>query len=250
MVEIAKTEFKEQLHPMVSQLADLILGQWSTHLNLSTYTIPEDLGYVEGKLEGEKLTIQNYCYQTPQLRKLHLELAKVGKSLDILHCVMFPNPAYSIPIFGCDIVVGKGEVSAAIADLSPVNPDKSLPPEYQEALDSLPSFNFTQVRQLPDWGDIFSNYVLFIRPSNAEEVAEFLKIVEEFLTIHTKFSAIAKPADIDTQQSNFTRQHYYCTKQRQNDKTRRVLEKAFGSNWAETYFNKILFDLPIENNVR
>ncbi|MEO1635862.1 MAG: phycocyanobilin:ferredoxin oxidoreductase, partial [Cyanobacteria bacterium J06631_9] len=30
----------------------------------------------------------------------------------------------------------------------------------------------------------------------------------------------------------------------QNDKTRRVLEKAFGSQWAERYMTTVLFDLP------
>lgn len=244
MIEIAKTELREQLHPMISQLAEIILTQWSNNLILSPYQIPSELGYVEGKLEGEKITIQNHCYQTPQLRKLHLELAKVGKNLDVLHCVMFPNPAYTLPIFGCDIVVGRGEVSAAIVDLSPVSLDHSLPENYQQALASLPELNFSQVRQLPEWGDIFSEYVVFIRPSNTQEIAEFLTRVDQFLSIHTSLAAIAQPAKMEKQQLNLARQHYYCTKQRQNDKTRKVLEKAFGTTWAEEYFNNILFDLP------
>ncbi|TVQ46222.1 MAG: phycocyanobilin:ferredoxin oxidoreductase [Gloeocapsa sp. DLM2.Bin57] len=244
MIEIAKTELREQLHPMISQLADIILTQWSNNLKLSPYQIPSELGYVEGKLEGEKITIQNHCYQTPQLRKLHLELAKVGKNLDVLHCVMFPNPAYTLPIFGCDIVVGRGEVSAAIVDLSPVSLDHSLPENYQQALASLPELNFSQVRQLPEWGDIFSEYVVFIRPTNTQEIADFLARVDQFLSIHTSLAAIAQPATMERQQLNLARQHHYCTKQRQNDKTRKVLEKAFGTTWAETYFNNILFDLP------
>jgi phycocyanobilin:ferredoxin oxidoreductase len=40
-------------------------------------------------------------------------------------------------------------------------------------------------------------------------------------------------------------QRYYCIQQQQNDKTRRVLEKAFGSDWAEHYMTSVLFDLPI-----
>ncbi len=244
MIQIAKTELREQLHPMISQLADIILKQWSNNLNLSPYQIPSELGYVEGKLEGEKITIQNHCYQTTQLRKLHLELAKVGKNLDVLHCVMFPDPVYTLPIFGCDIVVGRSEVSAAIVDLSPVNPDRSLPENYQRALASLPELYFSQIRELPKWGDIFSDYVLFIRPTNDQEITAFLQRVDQFLSIHTSLAAIAAPASRERQQLNLTRQHYYCTKQRQNDKTRKVLEKAFGPTWAEEYFNNILFDLP------
>jgi phycocyanobilin:ferredoxin oxidoreductase len=32
--------------------------------------------------------------------------------------------------------------------------------------------------------------------------------------------------------------------QQQNDKTRRVLEKAFGTEWADRYMTMVLFDLP------
>jgi phycocyanobilin:ferredoxin oxidoreductase len=85
------------------------------------------MGYVEGRLEGEKLIIENRCYQTPQFRKMHLELAKVGNMLDILHCVMFPRPEYALPMFGCDLVGGRGQISAAIVDLSPVNAERSYP---------------------------------------------------------------------------------------------------------------------------
>ena len=79
MLKTTKSDLKEQLHPLISELAKLIKSSWETYLTLSPYQLPEGLGYVEGKLEGEKLTIQNLCYQTPQFRKMHLELAKVGK---------------------------------------------------------------------------------------------------------------------------------------------------------------------------
>jgi phycocyanobilin:ferredoxin oxidoreductase len=242
-----KTDLRNQQHPMICQLADLILDSWSNNFSLSPYSIPTELGYVEGKLEGEKLIIQNYCYQTLQLRKLHLELAKVGESLDILHCVMFPNPAYSIPIFGCDIVVGRKEVSAAIADLSPATPDKTLPSTYQQALGKLPESNFSQIRQLPEWGDIFSDYVLFIRPTNDQEIQDFLTRVNQFLSIHASIINSSQPVSHEIQQANLSGQAYYCNKQRQNDKTRRVLEKAFGSTWAEEYLETMLFDLPNDN---
>jgi len=39
-------------------------------------------------------------------------------------------------------------------------------------------------------------------------------------------------------------QRHYCQQQRQNDKTRRILEKAFDPEWAERYMTTVLFDLP------
>ena len=37
---------------------------------------------------------------------------------------------------------------------------------------------------------------------------------------------------------------HYCKQQKQNDKTRRVLEKAFNPAWADRYIEELLFDDP------
>lgn len=244
MSSATKSSLREQQHPLIRQLADCIEKVWHQNLDLSAYHLPAELGYVEGKLEGEKLTIENSCYQTPQFRKLHMELAKVGQMLDILHCVMFPRTEYDLPMFGCDLVGGRGQISAAIADLSPLNMNGSLPSNYNTALAELPELNFSQPRDLPEWGDIFSEFCIFIRPGSPEEEQMFLKQVENFLEIHCQNAVAAKPVSSEVASKLLEGQLNYCTKQQQNDKTRRVLEKAFGSEWAEYYLKTVLFDMP------
>jgi phycocyanobilin:ferredoxin oxidoreductase len=237
---------REQQYPLIRKLANCIEATWREHLDLSPYQVPEDLGYVEGSLEGERLTIENHCYQTPQFRKLHLELAQLGNSLDILHCVMFPNLTYALPIFGTDLVGGRAGISAAIADLSPINQDRSLPNAYQAGLANLPLIQFAQPRDLPEWGDIFSDFCLFIRPSNPEEEEAFLHRVQAFLTLHCQTATSTAPLTSDLEIAKVMAGHkYYCTKQQQNDKTRRVLEKSFGTEWAERYMTTMLFDYVV-----
>jgi phycocyanobilin:ferredoxin oxidoreductase len=190
------------------------------------------------------LIIENHCYQTPQFRKLHLELAQVSNGLDILHCVMFPRPNYALPMFGADLIGSKSGISAAIADLSPVSSDRRLPERYQQALSQLSTVEFSQPRALPAWGDIFSEFCLFVRPMGAQEETMFLNRVREFLTLHCQIAKTEPPL---TTTQDITQvlagQHYYCTKQQQNDKTRRVLEKSFGTEWAERYMTTMLFDI-------
>jgi len=234
---------RNRQHPLIHRLADTIEKTWKTYLELSPFQIPAGLGYVEGALEGEKLVIENHCYQAPQFRKLHLELAQIGTGLDILHCVMFPNPGYALPIFGADLVGGRGGISAAIADLSPVNPERSLPVSYQQTLSALPGLTFSQPRALPDWGDIFSDFCLFVRPMGEQEEDAFLQRVQDFLMVHCQLASVepALTSDVEIAQT-IAGQKYYCTKQQQNDKTRRVLEKSFGAEWAEQYMTTMLFD--------
>ena len=235
---------RNRQHNLICQLADCIEEIWQTNLDLSPYTVPEGLGYIEGQLEGEKLVIENLCYQAPQFRKLHLELAQVGNGLDILHCVMFPNPEYALPIFGSDIVGGRGgSISAAIVDLSPINAERSLPIKYHQALSALPNLNFSQPRVLPDWADIFSEFCLFVRPMGEQEEQAFLQRVRDFLILHCQI-AIAETALTSDREvaSEIAGQQYYCEKKQQNDNTRRVLEKSFGTEWADRYMTTMLFD--------
>lgn len=238
------SSLRDRQYPLIRKLADAIEAVWAEHLDLSPYHLPEDLGYVEGKLEGERLTIENRCHQTPQFRKLHLELAQVGTSLDILHCVMFPRSNYPLPMFGTDLVGGRGQIGAAIVDLSPTTPDGSLPENYQTALAQLPAPDYSQPRDLPSWGNIFSEFCLFVRPSNQAEEDRFLQRVVSYLTIHCQQASILSPVSGELEQQAIEGQHRYCSQQQQNDKTRRVLEKAFGEEWAERYMTTVLFDLP------
>ncbi|MEO1094618.1 MAG: phycocyanobilin:ferredoxin oxidoreductase [Cyanobacteria bacterium J06638_28] len=232
-------------HSLISQLADCIEAIWQDGLSLAPYHIPEDLGYIEGCLEEEKVVIENRCYQTPQFRKLHMELAQIGNGLDILHCVMFPNADYNLPIFGTDLVGRRGGgISAAIVDLSPISADRSLPLAYHSALERLPDVAFSQPRDLPEWGDIFSDYCLFVRPTDAAEEAQFLQRVKDFLSLHCQIASQSQPLTAAPDILNVVAgQRHYCTKQQQNDKTRRILEKSFGTEWTERYMTTMLFDM-------
>ena len=245
---VATTSICQHQHPLVRQLAESIDQIWQRSLDLAPYHLPEDLGYVEGKLEGEKLIIENRCYQTPQFRKLHLELARIGKNLDILHCVMFPRPEYGLPIFGCDIVSGRGQVSAAIVDLSAGTPAGNLTRSYADALAEYASlgegFGYAQPRTLPEWGQkIFSDFCCFVKPTTPQEEQQFLEQTKAYLKVHVQ-QALNHQPELARADAFLAQQRYYCQQQQKNDKTRRVLEKAFGAQWAERYMTTVLFDLP------
>jgi phycocyanobilin:ferredoxin oxidoreductase len=242
MLETSKPSLRQDQNSLIRQLADCMEAIWERYLTLEPYHLPDDLGYVEGRLEGEKLIIENKCYQTPQFRKIHLELAKVGANLDILHCVMFPRPNYALPMFGTDIVAGRGSISAAIADLSPLSADRTLPENYRHAIGALPQGHFSQYREVPEWGDIFSEFCLFIRPSSVEEEAQFLSVVESYVEVHCQIAIASLPVSPEQQTEILAAQSYYCSRQQQNDKTRRILEKAFGAEWADHYLKTVLFD--------
>ncbi len=250
MIQSARQTLSKQQHPAINLLAENIKSLWQSQLRVFPYDIPTDLGYVEGSLEGERLTIENTCYQTLQFRKLHLELARVGNTLDILHCVMFPHPCFDLPIFGVDIVAAHGSICAAIVDLSPVADDRQLPAEYTEALAQLPVMQFAHRRELPAWGDIFSDFCLFIRPGNLEEERAFINQVMHYLSIHCQLACeTIAVGSREARTAVVAGQRRYCSQQQKNDKTRRILERAFGADWAQRYLETMLFDVSADDEV-
>ena len=211
---------------------------------LQPLAVDPELEAISSTLDGEALSIRNELHQCRGLRKLHLEIARLGLGLQILHCVFFPDPRYDLPIFGADIVASPAGISAAIVDLSPVL--ERLPASVEQPLAALSIPPFEQVRELPAWGTIFSPYVRFIRPVNSMEEAWFVDLVESYLTVLRGAVETLEPnaSDAVSTIDRYQGQLSYCLQQKRNDKTRRVLEKAFSVEWADRYIEELLFDNP------
>jgi len=234
------------IHPLVDALAGRIRTCRAGLPELEPLAIDSELEAISGSLDGEDLFIRNEVHRCRGLRKLHLETARLGAGLQILHCVFFPDPRHDLPVFGADIVAGRGVVSAAIVDLSPVG--DRLPALIDQALADLPRSGFAQERDLPPWGSIFSRHVLFLRPSDGGEEQRFIDHVVGVLGVLAEAVAVSEPAGRDDP-ATLARWHgqlRYCKQQKQNDKTRRVLEKAFNPDWADRYIENLLFDDPPE----
>jgi phycocyanobilin:ferredoxin oxidoreductase len=234
------------VHPLVDALAERIRCCRDGLPGLASLPIDPELEAISGSLDGERLFIRNELHYCHGLRKLHLETARLGAGLQILHCVFFPDPHFDLPIFGADIVASRGVVSAAIVDLSPV--DGTLKASLSQQLAAQPRGPFSQVRDLPPWGSIFSPQVLFVRPQGPQEEGAFVESVAGVLAVleatlrQAKPQASDDPATIRRWQGQFN----YCRQQKLNDKTRRVLEKAFNPAWADHYIEQLLFDDPPE----
>jgi len=232
------------LHPLMDALASCIRRRWNDLPDRGPLPLAEDLAEISGSLDGEALFIRNELGTARGLRKLHLETARLGARLQILHCVFFPDPRFDLPIFGADVVASPAGVSAAIADLSPVA--DRLPLRFEQVLVSNPGPTFSERRELPDWGSIFSPHVCFIRPHGTDEEQAFVQRVDQFLALMVRGCAEITPdaADAPATVARWQTQLGYCRQQKHNDKTRRVLEKAFNPSWAKLYIEDLLFDDP------
>jgi len=230
-------------HPLLLEAIDLIKNRIHSLSNVQSLSFDPTLTQIYSELNKEELFIINEFYQAKGFRKIHLEVAKLGKSFEILHSVFFPDPCYELPIFGVDLVISSNNISAAIVDLSPVGENMS---DFMiSQMESLSIPIFQEPRILPEWGSVFSPYVCFIRPVDSNEEKSFLKLIDQYLSVLSSLILLERTDEINSLQTidRFQYQKRYCLNQKLNDKTRVILTKYFGSSWADEYIEKILFDL-------
>ena len=220
---------------------ELIKNRINTLYDVKSINFDSKSSEIYRKLNKEELFIINDFYQAKGFRKIHLEVARLGNSFQILHCVFFPDPCYDLPIFGVDLVFSSNNISAAIVDLSPVG--EKIPHLMSSQMKSLHVPNFQEIRMLPDWGYIFSPYVCFIRPVDSFEEKSFLSLIDQYLSILLSLVVSARTDDINSLDtiSRFEYQKRYCSNQKRNEKTRFILSKFFGSSWTDEYIENILF---------
>ena len=232
---------QSNLHPLLLEAIELIKNRINSLSDLKSLSFDPKSKEIHGNLNKEELFIINEFYQAKGFRKIHLEVAKLGNSFQILHCVFFPDPCYELPIFGVDLVFSSNNISAAIADLSPVGED--IPNLMTSQMESLYIPTFKEPRILPDWGYIFSPYVCFVRPVDLYEEKSFLKIIDQYLSILLSLVLVVSSDDVNSLDT-IRRSEYqkrYCKNQKSNKKTRVILSKYFGSSWTDEYIEKILF---------
>lgn len=232
------------LHPLIQNLAETILDSWGGHFDeddLKEVQLSEEFGRVQKEVDGEEqVYIENYVWESEKFRKIHLEVAQMKSGLDILHINMYPRYDYDIPIFGADVVASPKSVGAAIVDISSIREDRSLPEEYK-ILDIVET-DFEEDKKMPDWGDVFSEYCVFVKPTE-DEYEKFINTAFTYLNYHCAISHNTK-ANPDNIPINYEGHKFYCEKQRQNNKTRKVLESIFDSEYADKYISEMLFDYP------
>ncbi len=232
---------QSKLHPLLLEATELIKNRINSLSDVKSISFDPKLSEIYRNLNKEELFIFNEFYQAKGFRKIHLEVAKLGNSFQILHCVFFPDPCYELPIFGVDLVFSSNNISAAIVDLSPVS--EEMPQLLISQIESLHVPKFKECRMLPEWGYIFSPYVCFIRPVDSYEEKSFLTLIDKYLSVLLYMVAIGKIDEINSLDTinRFEFQKRYCSNQKLNEKTRVILSKFFGSSWTNEYIEKILF---------
>lgn len=182
---------------------------------------------------------RNTVVTTAGLRRLHVEFFALPGEIAVLHVCAFPHLSAALPIFGFDVIAGREKATGCFLDLSPSVPEAAFVTQAWAAQLATYRAALGEVRELPEWGTIFSSEVLAVRPRDARDFEHCLDFGAESLAalLDTRASA-ADPAAMRLAQL------HYIDGQRRNDRTRRMLAGCIGPALADRFIDDCLFPLP------
>lgn len=191
------------------------------------------------------MVLENDTYESPAFRKLHVEYGCIGNEFEVVHCVVFPCTNVPAPIFGADIVQRGSKTTFCITDVTPVDADGVLPLTYRRPIERLQKnlLRTSSFRPMPMWArDLFSSTCVTLSPRSEECARLWAKYTLAVLRLYLSTVAVTpRTVRVDSVREAHQR---YADAQRQNDKTRGVLVRHFGDEFADAYIRNVLFDDP------
>jgi hypothetical protein len=189
--------------------------------------------------EGHEFTWPNYVFTSSTFRRAHLDIIdmRYTKKLLMMHLCVFPHTNDTSPIYGFDLIAGPTKVTGAFHDFSPiVYKNNYMVRHFAEKVKNL---EWSKKRELPDWAmNIFSdNMIAAGNIQKEEELETILNIAKDNLTYYLKEVGNSR-GDKDYTSA----QNYYCTNQKKNPHTPRVMTTlGLDENRVKEFIETCLF---------
>ncbi|WP_017326202.1 15,16-dihydrobiliverdin:ferredoxin oxidoreductase [Synechococcus sp. PCC 7336] len=229
--------------PFLKHLEESIFQQF----DLRSRPIPAGL---EGNISDRgkhTATIQSWCYECPQLRKIRYTYIDAGAAAQVFNSVIYPNHQYDIPLLGVDFLsFGKSKI-LVVLDCQPLFRDKAYLHRYIEPLRSLKEKYSDLAQDLEmkfyDANQYFSKYLLFAK-TDADTVATqvfdaFKDYLEFYWQMLERAEPLTDPSDI---QRIVKAQKGYDQYSAERDPAHGLFSSYFGSEWANRFLYEFLFE--------
>ena len=109
-------------------------SQLTTKFDLHKRPIPEGLERNVSERGKNPATIQSWCYECPQLRKIRYTYIDAGESSQIFNCVIYPSHQYDLPLLGLDFLSFGKVKNLVVLDFQPLFQDAAYQAKYIEPL--------------------------------------------------------------------------------------------------------------------
>jgi 15,16-dihydrobiliverdin:ferredoxin oxidoreductase len=229
--------------PFVKHLENELFNRF----NLQNRAIPAGLELKVSERGKNPATIQSWCYECPELRKIRYTYIDAGESAQILNSVIYPSYHYDLPLLGVDFLSFGKIKNLVVLDFQPLFQDEAYQRKYIEPLKFLhgkyPDLAQNLEMKFYDANQYFSKYLLFAK-TDAETVAtRLLAAFKDYLNLYWQMLDEAEPLQDPEDIARIVKaQKDYDQYSADRDPASGLFSSYFGHEWAERFLYGFLFE--------
>ena len=210
-------------------------------------SIPEGLAHRVSERGRSPATIQSWCYQCPELRKIRYTYINAGTTSQIFNSVIYPSHQFELPLLGIDFLSFGQVKNLIVMDFQPLFQDQAYLERYIYPLKTLhdryPDLCQGLEMKFYDANQYFSQYLLFAK-TDAETVrTQVFEAFKDYLDLYWQLVDAATPlSDRDEIQRVIQAQKDYDQYSAERDPASGLFSSYFGRDWSERFLHEFLFE--------
>ena len=245
MLRVSFTIYKSQF--MFAPFKEYLEEELFNRFELQSRPIPPGLESNVSERGKNRATIQSWCYQCPELRKIRYTYIDAGEMAQVFNCVMYPAHNYDVPFLGIDFLsFGKKKI-LVVLDFQPLFGDRAYQEKYIEPMKPIRD-KYNELAQnlemkFYDANQYFSKYLLFAKTDPDTVVNKLFPAYKEYIQLYWETLANAKPlTDSENIERIVQAQKDYDQYSAERDPAHGLFSSYFGSQWSEKFLYEFLFE--------
>lgn len=209
--------------------------------------IPDGLAKTTSDRGRSPATIQSWCYQCPELRKIRYTYMDAGEAMQVFNCVMYPSYQYDLPFLGVDFLSFGKVKNLVVMDFQPLFQDAAYQAKYIQRLQSLHVKYADLVQGLEmksyDANQYFSKYLLFAKVEAEVVPTRVFAAFQDYLNLYWQMINNATPLTNPTDVQRIIKaQREYDQYSADRDPAHGLFSSHFGNEWANRFLFEFLFE--------
>jgi 15,16-dihydrobiliverdin:ferredoxin oxidoreductase len=229
--------------PFLQHLEQSLLQRF----DLQSRPIPAGLASRVSDRGKSPATIQSWCYECPEFRKIRYTYIDAGASAQIFNSVIYPSHHSELPLLGIDFLSFGQVKNLIVMDFQPLFQDEAYLQKYIHPLktlhDNYPDLAQNLEMKFYDANQYFSKYLLFAKTDPNTVKTRVFEAFQDYLNLYWQMLAedtpLNDPSDI---QRIVKAQKDYDQYSADRDPASGLFSSYFGHEWAERFLYEFLFE--------
>lgn len=232
---------------MFKPFQEFLENELFDRFELQNRAIPAGLETVVSDRGKNPATIQSWCYQCPELRKIRYTYIDAGETAQIFNSVIYPDCQYDIPLLGIDFLAFGTKKILVVLDFQPLFRDAAYIEKYIDPMGAIRDKYKDLAQDLEmkfyDANQYFSKNLLFAKTDSESVLNRLLPAFQEYVRLYCEMLAEAKPLTTNADRNRIiTAQKDYDTYSADRDPASGLFGSYFGHEWSERFLYEFLFE--------